>query len=94
MKFNIIPRREFIKEVKQPRSGFVFKEFQLKLKIRRFIADAPARIWVKNVNQHGSYFACERCIAEGVWFGSRMTYPLRELAEERTDESLAQHVDH
>lgn len=33
-----------------------------KLKIRNVIADAPARAWLKCVNQHGNKFACERWI--------------------------------
>ncbi|KAK3909645.1 putative phage-related protein Lin1244/Lin1753 [Frankliniella fusca] len=84
---------EFIREAKQLKNGFMHLGFQLKLRIRRFIADAPARTWMKNVNQHGSYFACERCTAEGVWFGNRMTYALKEVTDVRTDQSLAQRLD-
>jgi len=51
---------DFIKEAEMLMEGFSFEGLHLKLKIRNIIADAPARTWIKKVNKHGSYNACER----------------------------------
>ncbi|KAE8739318.1 hypothetical protein FOCC_FOCC015185, partial [Frankliniella occidentalis] len=65
---------DFIREANELMSGFTHLGYHLKLVIRNLIADAPARTWLKNVNQHGSYYACERCTAVGQWIANRMTY--------------------
>jgi len=51
---------DFVNEVLELRNGFTIGNRHYKLKIRNIIADAPARAWLKSVNQHGSKFACER----------------------------------
>lgn len=51
---------DFVNEVIELRNGFNIENRYYKLKIRNIIADAPARAWLKCVNQHGSKFACER----------------------------------
>lgn len=51
---------DFINETLKMRNGFNIDENCYKLKIRNIIADAPARAWLKCVNQHGHKFACER----------------------------------
>jgi len=51
---------DFIDETQELMNGFTVQDKYYKLKIRNVIADAPARAWLKRVNQHGSKFACER----------------------------------
>lgn len=51
---------DFINEVIKLKNGFILDNKCYQLKIRNIIADAPARAWLKCVNQHGSKFACER----------------------------------
>lgn len=51
---------DFIKEAEELVQGFIHEGEEYALKIHNVIADAPARAWLKNVNQHGSYYACER----------------------------------
>ncbi|KAK3931377.1 Polyubiquitin 12 [Frankliniella fusca] len=84
---------DFISEANKLMSGFTHLGYNLKLVIRKLIADAPARTWLKNVNQHGSYNACERCTAVGQWIASRMTYHPYEETELRTDQSLRDQID-
>lgn len=50
----------FINESLEMMNGFNIEGKYYKLKIRNVIADAPARAWLKCVNQHGNKFACER----------------------------------
>ncbi|EFN83039.1 hypothetical protein EAI_10596, partial [Harpegnathos saltator] len=71
---------DFVNEVLELKNGFNIENRHYKLKIRNIIADAPARAWLKCVNQHGSKFACERCTVAGEWFGNCMTYPSHEEA--------------
>ncbi|KAM0727557.1 hypothetical protein ACS0PU_005806 [Formica fusca] len=81
---------DFINEALEIMNGFNIEDRCYKPKIRNIIADAPARAWLKCVNQHGNKFACERCTIKGVWFGNRMTYPSHEESPLRTDESICQ----
>ncbi|KAK3929429.1 Valine--tRNA ligase, partial [Frankliniella fusca] len=83
---------DFISEANKLMSGFTHLGYNLKLVIRKLIADAPARTWLKNVNQHGSYNACERCTAVGQWIASRMTYHPYEETELRTAQSLRDQI--
>lgn len=54
----------FIQEAAE--NNVVFKNGQaIKLKIRNFICDAPARAYLKGIKGHNGYFACERCNVEG-----------------------------
>ncbi|KAK3933100.1 1-deoxy-D-xylulose-5-phosphate synthase [Frankliniella fusca] len=85
---------DFIMEAKELMLGFTHLGHKLKLRIRNIIADAPARTWLKNVNQHGSYNSCERCTAVGQWICNRMTYHPREETSLRTDQSLQSQSDH
>ncbi|XP_034240385.1 uncharacterized protein LOC117644849 [Thrips palmi] len=79
---------DFIEEFKILRDGFSFLNRNLKLKIRFFIADAPARAWIRKVNQHGSYYSCERCTIKGGWKFRRITYDPTCEATLRTNESF------
>jgi len=52
---------DFIYEIQELMNGFTsIQDKCYKLKIRNVISDAPARAWLKRVNQHSSKFACER----------------------------------
>jgi len=51
---------DFIYEIQELMNGFTVQDKCYKLKIRNIISDAPAKAWLKRVNQHGSKFACER----------------------------------
>ncbi|XP_026279273.1 uncharacterized protein LOC113207099 [Frankliniella occidentalis] len=84
---------DFLSEAKELMLGFTHLGRNLKLVLRNIIADAPARTWLKNVNQHGSYYACERCTAVGQWIANRMTYHPHEETLPRTDESLRKQTD-
>lgn len=56
-----------IKELEQ--IGFNFKGRTYKIRISSFIADAPARAFVKCIKGHTAYHSCERCEDEGEWLG-------------------------
>lgn len=51
---------DFINESLELMNGFYIKDKYYKLKIRNIIADAPARAWLKCVNQHDNKFSCKR----------------------------------
>ena len=41
-------------------NGFQFQGLRVKFVIGKFIADAPARAWIRKVRSHNSYYSCER----------------------------------
>lgn len=81
--------KDFVKEAKLLMEvGFPWNGRTLKLKIRRYCADAPARAFLKRVLSHNSYGSCERCSVYGQWSG-RVIFPAGAGAELRTDETFA-----
>src|SRR5207237_10666436 len=61
-------------------------------KISAFLADAPARSFVKQCALHNAYYGCERCIDKGTWHG-RVTFQSYD-SELRTDESFTLKENH
>lgn len=55
--------------------------------IRRYICDAPAREFVKQIIGHTGYCSCEKCIVYGEYVHGRVTYTDLN-ADLRTDESF------
>ena len=68
----------------------------VKIKIRAFICDAPARSYLKCIKPHTGYFSCERCIIEGQYYAGRMTFPYDKASaptKKRSDASFAAQED-
>lgn len=49
----------------------------LKVSVRSFVCDAPARSFLKCTKGHNAYYACERCIIKGKWNG-RVVFGIAE----------------
>jgi hypothetical protein len=45
------------------------------VEISRFVCDAPARSFIKNVKSHTGYNVCNKCTQEGVYVRNRMAFP-------------------
>lgn len=59
------------------------------ISIKAFICDRPGRSFMKNMKNHGGYYACERCTVPGTRFEKRMIYPTDHAnCQPRTDESF------
>lgn len=56
------------------RNGIVVKEKSYRVEISCFVADRPARSFVKCVKGHGGYHSCERCDDEGEYVSNRIVY--------------------
>lgn len=54
--------------------GIVISKKLFKISIKAFICDRPARSFIKNVKNHGGYFACERCEVKGERVDGRTVY--------------------
>ena len=46
-------------------TGLQFNQKKYTIQIRAFIADAPAKSFIKQVKQHGGYYACTHCTVKG-----------------------------
>ena len=77
--------KDFINEMNDiKQQGFAYHGRQYQLNLTAVICDAPARTFVKCIKGHSGYNACERCVKEGVYTDSRMTFP-ETGARKRTD---------
>lgn len=51
---------DYINEAQVLMEGFELHGKSYKLEVRRYMADAPARAWIKQVNPHNSKICCQR----------------------------------
>lgn len=59
---------EFVSELKHLLDNDIsIGNHRVKIKIRCFVCDTPARAFLKDVVGHASYFACQKCMAQGIW---------------------------
>ncbi|KAK3926361.1 Protein dopey-2 [Frankliniella fusca] len=88
---------DFIKEGSDLiENGFVRHGKELKFIIRRYIADAPARAFMRQVKGHNAYHSCERCTEPGEWKFCRITYNPNHVNTLRSDETFENqiHTEH
>lgn len=78
---------KFILEVNElEKNGIQIGQSLYSFKVSKICADAPARSFLKNVNNHNGYSSCERCVQVGQWLG-RMVF-LEFDCDARTDLSI------
>lgn len=68
-------------------NGIVIDEQKFVVIVPCFVCDRPARAFAKGIIRHQGYFACERCIVEGIHIENRRIYP-SIYDELRTNESF------
>ena len=69
---------KFTLELKQlMEEGLLIKNVDVKVNVRAFICDTPARTMLKQTKGHGGYFCCERCTTRGEYheFNKTTSYP-------------------
>ncbi len=81
----------FINEVSELQSDFLISNKSYKVVISAFIADAPARSFLKCCKSHNAYSGCEKCVCHGLWDG-RVTFADLN-ANIRTDTDFKDQVD-
>lgn len=69
------------------RRGIMFNNVLFSFRISCFIADAPARAFLKCTVGHNSLYGCEKCLQEGVYHG-RTTWPLENNTVLRNDKDF------
>lgn len=84
--------RPHVDELKELLHHFSYEGHTIKLKIRAYICDAPARALLTGTKSHTAYFGCGKCSQEGLFLKSRMTFPETEVTL-RTNESFRQKLD-
>lgn len=68
-------------------NGILIDEQKFEIAVDCFICDRPARAFAKQIIGHQGFWACERCVVEGLTFERRRIYP--SIHDElRTDESF------
>lgn len=80
---------DFVEEMKVLERGFVVNDKTYIIRIRCIVADAPARSFLKSVNNHNAYYGCERCSRKGKW-QRRVIYPVNRVGEMYSDSSFAE----
>lgn len=84
--------RPHIIELKELLAHFSFNGKIIKIKVRAYICDAPAKALLSGIKGHTGYFGCSKCCQEGIFINSRMTFP--ELsASPRTNNSFREKHD-
>jgi hypothetical protein len=68
-------------------NGFLFSGKPYTVKVEKFVCDAPARAFMKQIKGHGGYYSCERCCVKGT-YNNGMSYNSLD-APIRTDETFA-----
>jgi hypothetical protein len=78
---------EYVQEINMlQEEGLVINNHHVRVLVKGYICDAPARALVKCVHPYNAKFGCDRCQQEGVWRG-RMVYPELE-SPLRTDSNF------
>lgn len=72
--------------------GMAVGDISLSIKVKGIIADAPARVFIKQIKGHSGYFACEKCTEEGDYLSGSISFP-DGTASLRTDESFVLHLN-
>ncbi|KAL0148339.1 hypothetical protein M9458_056319 [Cirrhinus mrigala] len=67
--------------------GIHYRGRKIKVNLRCFVCDAPARALVKNIKLFSGYFGCDRCEQKGEWF-NRVTYQETADLKLQTDETF------
>lgn len=67
--------------------GIHYMGRKIKVNLRCFVCDAPARALVKNIKLFSGYFGCDRCEQKGAWL-NRVTYQETADLKLRTDETF------
>ncbi|CAH1732005.1 unnamed protein product [Aphis gossypii] len=67
---------EFIIESKELLTeGIVLNGSRIKVGIKLFICDAPAKSFILNTKGHSGFYSCSRCIQEGEYYERRVCFP-------------------
>ncbi|KAL0195358.1 hypothetical protein M9458_008930, partial [Cirrhinus mrigala] len=62
---------DFLQELQQlKQDGIVYGDKTPQPTVKALICDAPAQAFLKCINSHSSYFACERCTVRGTRCGT------------------------
>lgn len=83
---------DFVNEANElARTGVEIRGQFFEFRVSKILADAPARSFLKNINNHNGYSSCERCNQVGEWYG-RIVFP-QTSNEKRTDLSFKNKLD-
>lgn len=89
--------RQFVQEINDlNKNGVVISGKRYEVKLKCFVADTPARAFLKCCKCHGGYSACERCVVHGksekTGKGQTVVYP-GVNHEQRTNETFRKQTD-
>ncbi|KAJ8017353.1 hypothetical protein DPEC_G00016980 [Dallia pectoralis] len=68
-------------------NGLDYRKKNIKVIVRCFVCDAPAKALIKNTKCYSGYYGCERCTQRGIWL-KRVTYQETAELNLRTDASF------
>jgi len=75
-------------------NGIILNKVNIKVSIKLFICDAPAKSYVLKVKSHAGFSSCTRCTIEGEYINNRVAFPyLENQSTKRTHEHYLQMYD-
>ena len=82
--------RDFLSELGElKQSGIQCGGSSVPLKIKVFVCDAPARVFLKGIKGHSGYYPCERCTIKGQYNHRRVVLHSKDIFPDRTDEEFS-----
>lgn len=81
----------FVNELIGLNYEYTFNNKTIKLKIRAFVCDAPARASITGTKGHNAYYGCGKCTIEGEYIDNRVAFIGSGIP--RTNDSFRQHLD-
>lgn len=82
---------DFVGEAKKLfTEGILINGQHMKVIIKGFICDAPAKSFLMNVKGHTGYYSCTKCKQQGEWINHRMTFPANDACQRTHAEFLRQ----
>lgn len=83
--------RELVEEI-QALKDFMYLDKPIKINIRAFVCDAPAKSFCTGVKNYNAYSGCSKCCQEGEYVENRVTFP--DMSSPlRTDDAFKNHTD-
>lgn len=79
---------DFIEDyLKYSTISFKYEGVEIKVQVRCFVMDSPAKSFILQIKGHSGYFSCTKCNVEGTYIDHKVVFPIID-AEKKSNESF------